>query len=84
MDRLSEKEEEMNSGKKKENLVYQKVSYSIYMDGQFIVVENVPARVDIETGEQYFSPDTVEHLHKIIKQKTEPVRTIQTPVYHYP
>jgi len=74
----------MNFDEKKENLVDQKVSYSIYIDGQFLIVENVPARVDIETGEQYFSPETVDQLQKIINQKNKPVRMIQTPVYQYP
>ena len=62
----------MNSGEKKENLVFQKVTYTIDKEGQFFIVENVPARVDIETGEQYFSAETVEHLQKIVKQKTRP------------
>ena len=33
------------------------------MDGKFVIIENVPARVCEETGEQFFSPDTVQRLH---------------------
>ena len=32
--------------------------------GKFYIVENVPARVNEETGEQFFFPDTVERLQK--------------------
>lgn len=45
-----------------ENLVEKKVTYTLYKDDKFYIVENVPARVDVESGEQYFSPKTVEHL----------------------
>ncbi len=40
------------------------VTYSLEVDGKFYIIENVPARVNEETGEQYFSPETVENLHK--------------------
>jgi hypothetical protein len=46
-----------------ENLVEKKVTYTLIKDGQVYIVENVPAQVDIETGEQYFLPETVEHLY---------------------
>ncbi len=64
-------------------LVTQKVTYSLYKDGQFYIIENVPARVDVETGEQYFSPKTVENLHQLILGERKPVRTIQTPVFNF-
>ena len=73
----------MSSENRKEKLVNKEVIYTLYKDGQFYIVENVPARVDVEIGEQYFSPKTVEHLHKIILEQKKPTRTIQTPVYNY-
>jgi hypothetical protein len=66
-----------------EKLVTKKVTYTLYKDGQFYIIENVPARVDEETGEQYFAPETVESLHRIILKKRTPVRTIKTPVFHF-
>ena len=84
MGRLSEKEIMMSSRDIKEKLVFQKVTYTLFLDDQFYIIENVPARVDSETGEQYFSPKTVAHLQKIIQEKTQPMRTVQTPVYHFP
>ena len=34
-----------------ETLVDQKVTYHNEVDGQLLVIENVPARVNVETGE---------------------------------
>jgi hypothetical protein len=73
----------MSSEGRKEKLVNQDVTYTLFKDGQFYIVENVPARVDLDTGEQYFSPKTVEQLHQIILGQNKPVRTIQTPVYSF-
>ena len=66
-----------------ENLIEKNVTYSIELDGQFFLIENVPARVNIETGEQHFSPETVERLYQAVWEQCQPVRTIQTPVYEY-
>ena len=59
------------------------VIYSLEIQGQFYLIENVPARVNIETGEQYFSPETVERIQEIIKQQKKPDHFIQTPVYDF-
>lgn len=66
-----------------EILIEKNVTYSIELNGQFFLIENVPARVNVETGEQYFSPETVERLHQAVWKQCQPVRTIQTPVYEY-
>jgi len=68
---------------REENLIEKEVTYTLYKDGKFYIVEHVPARVDMESGEQYFSPKTVEHLQQIILGKKKPVRTVQTPVYNF-
>ena len=64
-------------------LLNKEVTYSLYKDGKLYIVENVPARVDVETGEEFFVPETVEQLHKIILVQKKPVQIIQTPVYNY-
>lgn len=66
-----------------ETLVEKKVSYHIEVNGRFFVIENVPARVNVETGENHFSPETVERLHEVVRERRSPVRTIQTPVYEF-
>ena len=55
-----------------ENLVEKNVKYTLEVEGKLYVVENVPARVDVETGEQFFSPSTVERLHSIIRGQASP------------
>ncbi len=69
--------------RRKENLVERRVTYTLEMDGQLFVVENVPARVNPETGEQLFSPETVERLHEIIRGHEKPVRVVETPVFDF-
>jgi YgiT-type zinc finger domain-containing protein len=67
----------------KETMVNTKVTYTLEYNGKVFIVENVPARVCRETGEQYFAPETVEHIQAIIKSKKRPDRVIETPVYEY-
>ena len=43
----------------------------------------MPARVSKETGEQYFSPETVEHIQALLKSNKEPDKVVETPVYEY-
>jgi len=66
-----------------ETLVEQQVTYTLQFNEQLYVIENVPARVNPETGEQFFSPSTVEHLQQIILSEREPDRFAEVPVYHY-
>ena len=67
----------------KETLIEQTVNYTLEMDGNFIVVENVPARLCLETGERFFSPETVERLQQIIWERNKPSRTLEVPVYEF-
>ena len=66
-----------------ETLVDEKVTYHIELDGRLLLVENVPARLNFETGEKYFSPETVERLQRVVWEQCRPVRTIETQVYEY-
>ncbi len=71
------------SAEYKERLIEQRVTYTLEMKGKFYIIENVPARVDQETGEQFFAPSTVERLQETILGETEPSKVIETPVYEY-
>ncbi len=66
-----------------EIFVYQKVKYTLEVDGKLIVVENVPARVCIETGEQLFTPETVERLQSLVTGKALPKRVMEVPVFEF-
>ena len=67
----------------KESMVETEVTYPLEWDGKFVLIEQVPARVSSETGEQFFSPKTVEQIHNIINERTAPKKTIETPVYEF-
>ena len=66
-----------------ETMTEARVTYTLEMGGKFIIVENVPARVCSETGEQFFSPETVERLQQTIWGREKPKRSIETPVYEF-
>jgi YgiT-type zinc finger domain-containing protein len=73
----------MNGEAWKETLEERKVTYTLESDGRLIVVENVPARVNLETGEQLFSPETVKRLQEMIWEQRKPKRVMQVPVYEF-
>ena len=73
----------METYKWTETLVEQKVTYTIELDGKFIIVENVPARVCLETGERFFAPETVERLQQTVWEGRRPQRVIETPVFEF-
>ena len=66
-----------------ETFVEQTVRYILERDGRLFVIENVPARVSVETGEQFFSPETVEHIQRTIWGELRPARVLETPVYEF-
>ena len=67
----------------KETFVEQEVTYAIELDGKFIIVENVPARVCVGTGERSFAPETVEQLQHTVWKRRKPRRVIETPVFEF-
>lgn len=73
----------MNSDPWRETLTERRVTYTLEKDGKFFIIENVPARVSAETGEQFFAPETVEKLQQIIWEQREPKRLLETPVYEF-
>ena len=66
-----------------EPLVEAQVTYTIELNGQIFMIENVPARVNEETGEQLFAPSTVESIQRLILNRKTPDRFTEVPVYDY-
>lgn len=66
-----------------EPLEERNVTYMLVVNGRLHVIENVPARVNLDTGEQLFAPDTVERLQRLIWENKKPARMMQVPVYEY-
>ena len=50
----------MSSKDREEKLVNKEVTYTVFKDGQFYIIENVPARVEVDIGKQYLPSKTVE------------------------
>ncbi|MGD9145190.1 MAG: YgiT-type zinc finger protein [Anaerolineae bacterium] len=73
----------METPKWNETFVEQKVTYAIELEGKFIIVENVPARVCVETGERLFAPEIVERLQQTVWERRKPRRVIETPVFEF-
>jgi YgiT-type zinc finger domain-containing protein len=73
----------MSAHVREETFVDQSVNYVLEMNCQFIIVENVPARVCLETGERLFSPETVERLQYVIWEQKEPSRKVEVPVFEF-
>ncbi|MEW6349133.1 MAG: YgiT-type zinc finger protein [Thermodesulfobacteriota bacterium] len=67
----------------RETFVEQQVTYVLEYEGRVVIVEHVPARVCIETGERLFAPDIVEHLQRIVWEQRTPSRVIETPVFEF-
>lgn len=66
-----------------ETFVNETVTYTLEMGGKFYLIENVPARVCLETGEQLFAPETVERLQQMIWSGSKPIRVVETPVLDF-
>jgi len=65
----------------KGSVVEKLVTYSQFVDGQFVIVENVPALVCEQCGERLYAPEVVEQLQERIWAKKKPMRVAHVPVY---
>ena len=74
----------MNDYPWKELLIEKNVNYLMEEDGELVIIEKVPARVNPETGEQLFSTKTIQRLQEMIKERKKPARVIKTPIYEFP
>jgi hypothetical protein len=45
------------------------ITYTVEVDGDTYVVEDVPVRVDETTSEPFFAPETVDRLQKILEKQ---------------
>jgi len=74
---------QMSTNSRQETLIEQEVTYTLEINGNFFIIENVPARVCVETGERFFAPETVERLQEIVWENKRPKRVIETPVFDF-
>ena len=66
-----------------ETLIQTRVRYILDLEGKLFVFENVPARVNSITGEQFFSPATVRQIQQIALSANPPTQTIQVGLYEW-
>jgi hypothetical protein len=45
------------------------ITYTVEVDGDTYVVEDVPVRVDETTSEPFFAPETVDRLQNILEKQ---------------
>jgi YgiT-type zinc finger domain-containing protein len=53
------------------------------IDGRFILVENIPAKVCVYCGEAIFSRETTEKIRRMVHGEAEPIKSIQVDVFAY-
>jgi hypothetical protein len=58
-------------------------NHAVEAEGRIIAIEHVLARVCLETGEPFFSPETTRRIPVIVGGGGRPARTMQTPVYEF-
>ena len=73
----------MSKTKWDESLIETTVTFTLLKDGKFYIIENVPARVNQDTGEELFSIKTVERLQKMVWDNQKPLKVLETPVYEF-
>jgi YgiT-type zinc finger domain-containing protein len=61
----------------------QEVTYTIEVDSQWVIIENVPAQICPQCGERLFSLETVDRLQQIAWGQKKPQRVVQTPVFDF-
>lgn len=66
-----------------EEFTAERCTYTLQVGDRFYVIENVPARVSLRTGERLFSPETVEELQRLIWGQSKPLRVLETPVFEF-
>ena len=59
------------------------VSEIFQIDGQPVLVENIPAQVCARCGEEIFSRETTEKVRLIVHGKMKPIKSVQMDVFAY-
>jgi HTH-type transcriptional regulator / antitoxin MqsA len=59
------------------------ISEVFNIQGEFHLVENIPAMVCSRCGEEVFSRETTEHVRVMLHKENKPVRSISVGVFSY-
>ena len=55
--------------------------YQTKINGEYIVVKNVPVQECNICGEQFMSYDTIKKVEEMIQCKKKPVAYVEVPIY---
>ena len=66
-----------------ETFVNRVITYTMNYNGRVVVIENVPCRECVETGEQLFSGETFDRIQQIVWNGQKPVRVIEASVFDF-
>ena len=58
-----------------------RVTFTATIEGSLITVEEVPALVCRQCGEETFSADTMERIEALLASHPRPARVAEVPVY---
>lgn len=53
------------------------------VDGRYVLVDGIPARVCVRCGEQSFSRETTERVRRTVHGHSEPTRSIPLGVFEF-
>ena len=67
----------------KGDLNEQTVRYTKELNNRVVIIENVPALVCAQCGEQFYAPDTIDVLHETVRSGST-TATTDVPVYRFP
>ena len=60
-----------------------RVTFSYEEDSKYLLVENVPAKVCTKCGEKTYSPEVTDELLRFSKNKFQPVKIVEVPVFDF-
>lgn len=60
------------------------ITHTVEVDGKYVVIENVPAQLWVETGEFFFAEDTVDKIQDLVWHQRQPQRVVEAVVLAFP
>lgn len=64
--------------------VHEEMVNEIFLiEGKFILVENIPAKICARCDEPTFSRETTEKIRRMVHGQTQPVKSIQVDVFAF-
>ena len=67
----------------KGNVEERYISREVWWKGKLYVFENVPAGECVQCGEKVIKPQTGKRIDVLLREQSEPRKTMQVPVYEY-